>query len=59
MKLADLPRRVVQPLGEWPDAKPTASNQRDRRRENWRNYAQKHRQKRIQAMRDYRARKAA
>lgn len=48
----------VKPMGDWPTL-PPATEQQLRKRERWRRYAQAHKAKRIQAMRDYRARKAA
>lgn len=60
MKLSDLPRRVVRPLGEWENfERPTAATQKERALARWRRYATKNREKRIRAMRDYRERKAA
>lgn len=53
MKLADLPRRVVMPLGEWP-AKPVVDKNAKYAR-----YREKNRALRRQRDRDYRARKAA
>lgn len=50
--------RRVQPLGEWP-AVPTLDQRDANRRESYRRYAEKHREKRIAYMREYRARKAA
>jgi hypothetical protein len=63
MKLADLPRRVVKPLGEWP--KEVHSNTpyatelewREARRDSQRGYYDRNREKRIQAAKEWRLRK--
>jgi hypothetical protein len=56
--LAKVEGRRVSPMGAWP-ALPPHVEAKLRRLERWRRYAQAHKAQRIQAMREYRARKAA